>query len=112
MVVNERDCSSDFAVCCLLAMLNEVIANHVTDCQRPIFISLLLDHSVQLIEERSAQGDSKTCNLMFSHGAQAVVQSDRQDENRKGDIAALDHDCIEAPRTITIIYIYCQVSDR
>src|SRR5271157_1955921 len=72
MIVNERNCSGNLAVRYFLLMLNEVIANHVTDCQRPIFISFLSDHSVQFFEQRAAQRNSKTCNLIFAHGARVM----------------------------------------
>jgi hypothetical protein len=51
MVVYEGDCSRNLAVCHLLPMLNEMIANHVTDRQRPISVSLLFDHSIKFFEQ-------------------------------------------------------------
>lgn len=72
VIVDDRDCSGDFAVCHFLLMFHEVVAHHVTDRQRAVSISFLPDHAVEFFKQGSAYGNTKTRNLIFGHQARLM----------------------------------------
>jgi hypothetical protein len=55
MIVHQRDGAGDLPALRLLLMLNEVIANHVSDGQRTVGIAFLVHHAVELPHQLSRQ---------------------------------------------------------
>ena len=51
VVVNERDRAGDFFVAEFLAMLDQVVADHVRDGQRPVAVAFLGGHLVQVAQK-------------------------------------------------------------
>ena len=82
MVVNDRDRSGHLAVSYFLLVPDEMVANHVADGQRAISIPLFLNHPVELVEQRSAQRNTETRDLVLGHRASIIRRLTRQSIHR------------------------------